>query len=136
MRRTRIILVGLCVLMSETSFAADIIGQWQAENGKTRIEINPCDEALCGNIIWLKYPRKDVNNKDPELRNRDLVGIQVASNMRATGKNKWKGIVYSAKRGTDFDSSVKLSGDTLTIKGCLSSAGFLCKKVKYNRYKP
>lgn len=125
---------GLFAVFSGAVSAQGIVDQWQAENGKTRIKISECGRTLCAEITWLQKNRKDANNKNPALRDRDLVGVQVASDMRPVGDNKWSGLVYSAKRGTTFKSTVKLSGDVLAIKGCLTAASFICKTVKYNRY--
>lgn len=115
--------------------ASPILGQWIAENGKTRINIKPCGDKLCSTIIWLKNPRKDANNENPALRGRDLVGVRIANNMKPTGKNKWTGDIYSSKRGKNFRSAVKLSGDVISIKGCLTSAGLFCKKVRFKRFR-
>lgn len=116
---------------------AGILGEWRADNNKTRIKIFPCvddGETFCSVITWLQTPRKDVNNENPELRERDLIGVEVAKNMKPKGKNKWVGEVYSAKQGKTFASSVSLDGEVLKIKGCLSKTKVLCKTEKFFRY--
>lgn len=133
---------GLIIFAVLTSTAAvkaesSVLGEWLAANGKTRINIFYCDqEKLCSTITWLKRPRKDANNEDKSLRDRDLVGALIADRMKPKGHNRWVGKVYSPKKGKNFASTAKLSGDKLTIKGCLSRAGFLCKTLEFNRFYP
>jgi len=113
-----------------------IFGEWMADNDKTRIITYPCEnnvEEVCSAITWLKKPRKDVNNKNPALRDRDVVGIEVGKNMRPKGKNRWVGEVYSDKKGDIFPSTARLKGDVLKIKGCLTKQKLLCKTRTFNR---
>lgn len=113
-----------------------ILGDWLAENGKTQVMTYPCannDQTICSTITWLKRPRKDANNIDPSKRDRDLIGVEVGTNMTPNGKNKWVGEVYSAKKGETFPSTARLNGDVLKIKGCLTKSRFICKTRKFNR---
>jgi uncharacterized protein (DUF2147 family) len=48
------------VLAGGVNAAADPVGTWQTENGRSRVKIVPCGDALCGTIVWLKDPN------DPE----------------------------------------------------------------------
>ena len=113
-----------------------VFGEWMADNGKTRIITYACAdnaEEVCSAITWLKKPRKDVNNKNPALRGRDVVGIEVSKNMRPKGKNRWVGEVYSHKKGDNFPSTANLEGDVLKIKGCLTKRKFICKTRTFDR---
>ncbi|MEP6445946.1 MAG: DUF2147 domain-containing protein [Hyphomicrobiales bacterium] len=113
-----------------------IFGEWMADNGKTRIITYACaDNAaeVCSAITWLKRPRKDINNKNPALRNRDVVGLEVGKNMKPKGENRWVGEVYSDKRGETFPSTARLEGDVLKIKGCLTKRKFICKTRTFDR---
>lgn len=126
-------------LMAPTLAVADnnIFGEWLAENGKTRISTYPCadqSEAVCSAITWLKNPRKDKNNVNPSLRDRDLVGVEVGMNMIPSGKNRWKGRVYSSKKGEIFPSTARLKGENLVIKGCLTRSRIICKTQTFSRF--
>ena len=129
----------ITTLIASTPAVADneIFGEWLAENGKTRISTYPCvddNKAVCSAITWLKNPRKDTNNVDPTLRTRDLIGVEVAKNMRPSGKNRWKGSVYSSKKGEIFPSTARLKGGILVIKGCLTKSRILCKTQTFSRF--
>src|SRR2546425_398156 len=64
---------------------ADPLGTWLTENGRSRIKIENCGGALCGNIVWLKEPndpetgkpKLDKNNADAAKRSRALIGVQI-----------------------------------------------------------
>ncbi len=129
------LITSLLVPVSATA-SEGIFGEWMADNGKTRIKTYACAdnaEEVCSAITWLKNPRKDINNKNPALRDRDVVGIEVGKNMRPKGKNKWVGDVYSDKRGDIFPSTARLEGDVLKIKGCLTKRKFICKTRTFDR---
>lgn len=134
-RLSALLISSLLALPATADANEQIAGEWAAENGKSRIRIYECGAFLCSAIVWLKNPRKDINNENPALRGRDLIGAQIAAGMRPVGPNKWTGDVYSTKKGKTFPSIASLSDDVLTIKGCLTGAHLLCKTVKFTRSK-
>ena len=52
-----------------------------------------CGDAVCGTIVALKQPndpdtgkpQADVNNSDPKLRKRGVIGIQIVLGMKPSG---------------------------------------------------
>ena len=49
--------------------AADPLGTWQTENGRSRIRIAACPEGLCGTIVWLKEPNDPETGKPKTDKN-------------------------------------------------------------------
>lgn len=50
---------------------ADPRGIWETEGGKSHVRLADCEnkpEQLCGTIVWMKTPRKDVKNDNERLR--------------------------------------------------------------------
>ena len=86
-------------------------------------------ENLSVEETFLKAPaggnaQKDVNNSNPALRNRPLLGINLLSGFKAEG-NEWKGSIYDPRRGKTFRSVVyKGKSGNLVVKGCV---GPLCQ---------
>lgn len=42
------------LLATTPSFADDILGTWLRDDGTVRVKFEPCDNTICGNIVWLK----------------------------------------------------------------------------------
>lgn len=129
------LVIASVIVAPQTVFAADsIIGTWAATNGESRMKISKCGAAFCSTIIWLKEQRKDERNENKALRERDLVGTRISENLKPAGENKWSGSVYSPRKGKTYKGFASVSGNKLTMKGCLTGAGFLCQTRKFNRH--
>ena len=127
-------IAALAVLASSSaSFAAGIEGTWDRSDGKSKIKISKCGSNFCSKIIWLAKPRKDTKNENAALRGRNLVGTTISKNLKPAGANKWSGSIYSPKKGKTYNGFATLKGNSLRMKGCLSSAGILCQSAKFTR---
>lgn len=125
--------LGMIASVTPVMAADGIVGTWAATNGESRIKISKCGSKFCNDIIWLKTPRKDAKNEDKSLRGRNLVGARISNNLKPAGNNKWSGSVYSPAKGKTYNGFATVSGDKLTMKGCLTSAGLLCQTRKFKR---
>ena len=109
--------------------AADIAGTWRLQNEKALVRIGPCGAQLCGKITRILKPlpyRKshDLNNPDPALRGRSIIGINILSGLDRDG-DEWHGQIYDPVHGKSYRSVVSRADDgTLQVKGCIA---FLCK---------
>jgi uncharacterized protein (DUF2147 family) len=121
--------------------AADPVGTWQTENGRSRIRIAPCDGDLCGTIVWLKEPndpesgkpKTDRNNADSSKRGRPLIGVPIVLSMKPNGANKWAGQVYNAEDGKTYAGNItELSPTSLKLEGC-ALGGLICKGQTWTR---
>ena len=65
-------IIGAGLLMAAAGPAAaqklSPAGTWLSQTGETRVRIAPCGGQMCGTIVWVKTPGKDVHNPDPGKR--------------------------------------------------------------------
>jgi uncharacterized protein (DUF2147 family) len=95
------------------------VGVWLHPDKRIEIEIAPCGDRLCAKIVWFKrpngddgLPRADVRNKDPALRTRPLLGLNVLQGLRAAGENNWEdGEVYNPNDGENYRTRMSIEGD-------------------------
>ena len=66
--------------------AQDPSGTYLSESGETRVRITKCGQAYCGTIVSIQGEAKDVNNPDAKLKGRNLVGVQMLSNIQPTAE--------------------------------------------------
>lgn len=125
---------GLTLMLTLSAQAADARGEWARPNGSSRIKIASCGGALCGTLVWLKSPRKDVKNPDPAKRSRPLVGSRTVLGMKPSGKaGQWKGKVYNAEDGKTYTGYMTMDGNNrLKLEGCVLG-GMVCKGETWSR---
>ncbi len=100
--------------------AAELAGTWLRENGDARVRFEPCGNAICGTIVWLK----------PETESTAKVGERLFYDLRPDGKNSWNG--KAAADGSVYVSKVSIEGTGLRTSGCIIS-GVFCKSVNWTR---
>ncbi len=115
-------------LLTETLAGAENktpAGVWLHANKRIRVQIFPCGERLCGNIVWFRWPNDahglplvDLKNKNPALRKRPLLGLTVLRNLRHTGENTWTGgRIYNPDDGKDYGAQMSIQdGSTLRVR--------------------
>jgi uncharacterized protein (DUF2147 family) len=123
------VFAGVFLLAQSQAFAAEIAGMWLVRDGSAKVKIVNCGGAMCGTIAWIKDPIDpdtgkpwlDKHNANAAQKNRPLVGVMVARNMkRDDSGNKWSGQVYSVDHGRSVNGSLTLvSANRLKIEGCM-----------------
>lgn len=114
----------------ETSALNKVTGSWVTANGNATIDISDCgDGTPCGVIANISLPAErgdlDINNSDPALRDRPLVGAQMIWGFSERSGGWRSGKIYNAENGKTYGSSLKRANDgTLEVKGCL---GPICR---------
>lgn len=102
------------------------IGVWANEEKKGTFEIYQCGSKLCAKIVSLTEPndkhgkpRTDVENPDPKLKTRPMMGLVFMEGFEPTGNNKWEnGTIYDPKNGKTYSSYMKmLSANTIEVRG-------------------
>ena len=111
--------------LATPALAADpIAGRWITEEKDAVITIGDCGGSTCGKITkFLKAPpqgagQRDVNNSDPRLRSRKLLGMPVLTGF-SEESDLWRGEIYDPKGGKTYRSVIRRKGNTLEVKGCL-----------------
>lgn len=122
-------LVGALLLAAPAVAATPIAGRYVTEDGSGVIEIGRCGATVCGKLVRIlksepNAPKTDVNNSDPALRSRPILGMPILSAFTDAGKD-WRGRIYDPRNGKTYKSIVSKNGDgTLKVQGCIA---FLCQ---------
>ena len=122
--------------------AKGIEGLWFTKGERSRIEIAPCGEKLCGVIVWLKEPNdengqplRDILNSDESVKGRPILGMPVLTELAIDGR-AFSGLVYDPERGEAFDATVAPGKPgELLVKGC-GLAGLICETEVWTRADP
>ena len=101
------------------------VGVWLLSNQRIQMEIAPCDDRLCGKLVWFKNPNDaeglplvDSKNPDPALRTRPLLGLTVLHNLRQTDDGTWEeGKIYNPDDGQEYNARMSVQDDgTLHVR--------------------
>jgi uncharacterized protein (DUF2147 family) len=133
MGRVRILPAALFILAAVLLFvgecrAGDPAGLWLSESGKSRYRVTHCATGICVQIVWIiEGPQvTDEMNPDPAKRRRRVMGIDIASNFKPDGTDRWKGGLYNFKNGKTYDGRAELDGvNRLKLAGCVLG-GYIC----------
>lgn len=92
------------------SLADGVFGTWLRDNGAVRVKFEPCGDAICGNIVWLK----------PGSASKAKVGQRLFFDMRPAGANSWTGKAASPDNGSIYSGKMSIEGSTLKTSGCIA----------------
>jgi uncharacterized protein (DUF2147 family) len=110
------------VAFSTAAFAADAVGEWKRDDGKTKVRFAPCgDGAVCGSITWLR-------DADSPAK----IGQRVFFDMKPNGEGTWAGTAFNPDDGGTYTGKMTLAGDRLTTAGCVLG-GLICKTFAWTR---
>ncbi|MEQ5787828.1 DUF2147 domain-containing protein [Erythrobacter sp. NFXS35] len=110
--------------------AEPVAGRWVTAERDAVVAIKPCGRAapertLCGTVDKFLVPppdghdQRDINNPDPVLRKRRLLGLPILSGFTADG-DLWRGRIYDPKSGKSYRSVIRRTGaNVLEVKGCI-----------------
>ena|SRR3712207_4916997 len=115
------------VLLAGTAQAqsADPSGTYLSESGETRVRIARCGSAYCGTIVAVQGEAKDVNNPDAGLKGRNLVGVQMISNIQPASGG-FSGQLYNYKDGKTYTGKMTFEGKSMQLSGCVLG-GLICR---------
>lgn len=125
--RTLMLGAALGVLAASPASAAEpITGRWLTAGKDAVVSIEQCGKVLCGKIARLLVPppqgadQRDVNNPDPKLKQRKLLGVPVLTGLTQDA-DLWHGQIYDPKTGKTYRSVVRRTGPgTLEVQGCIT----------------
>ncbi len=120
-------LLGAVALMAMTgaAMADDLIGDWRTapdDNGNTGIiRVTQCGQSLCGTLIEAFDP-SGATMQSPN------VGRQIIWETNPTGEpGEYRGMLYAPDRDRDYRSRLQLSGNALSVSGCVMG-GAICRE--------
>jgi uncharacterized protein (DUF2147 family) len=113
------------LLISNMSLASNsnadvILGEWLSQEKDGKISIFKQGDKYYGKISWGKTPgKKDTNNPDTKLKNRDLLGLVILQDFKFTGSTWEEGKIYDPKSGKTYDCILKVKDNNkiLEIRG-------------------
>ncbi len=130
MKAATMALAALTTAITLPAYAAQpVIGRWATVEAKAIVHIAQCGKSLCGKIEKILKPtpgrpNTDVENADPALRSRPLVGLPLLTGFGDAGSH-WKGTIYDPESGKSYTSKISRNADgTLKVQGCIA---FFCK---------
>jgi uncharacterized protein (DUF2147 family) len=92
------------------------------------VAIEPCGNALCGRVAWLRSPLdddgctlRDRQNPDPALRRRPIEGLEILRGLTPRADGTWaNGRIYDPTTGHTYTCQLRLEGDDrLELRGYL-----------------
>ena len=124
------------------TFAQDVVGKWKLEDGTAIVEVYQNGDVFNGKIVWLEKPTEadgtpvvDDKNPDPKLRKRQIIGLNMLSNLKKTGTEYSGGSIYDPGNGKTYNCSMKVEGDILRVRGSLDKKGLLGRTMNWFRVK-
>ena len=109
----------------------DPSGTYLSESGDTRVRIARCGSAYCGTIVAVQGEAKDVNNPDAGLKGRNLVGVQMISNIQPVGGG-FSGQLYNYKDGKTYTGKMSFEGKAMQLSGCVLG-GLICRSQTWTK---
>ena len=110
--------------------AESILGEWwtaaEEKRPSARVKfVRSQDGTYTGILAWSPEPRRDVNNKDPKLRDRPIVGIVLMWHLTYDDGEYVDGYVYNPEDGSTYRMKAEvLSPTSLKIRGYLGISLF------------
>ena len=131
-------LIALAVAFAAPASANDINGVWLAQTRSAHVEISPCGtEKVCGKILYATPAKSnpqllDVNNHNPALRTRRMIGETLIEGFSG-GPTKWTGgRLYNPGDGNFYHGVITMIDENhLQLKGC--AFWFLCRSQVWTR---
>ena len=124
------------------AMAQDVVGKWKLEDGSAIVEVYQQGNVFNGKIVWLQNPTEedgspavDNNNPDAKLRTRQLIGLNMLSNLTKKGEEYTGGSIYDPGNGKTYNCSMKVEGDILHVRGSLDKRGLLGRTMDWFRVK-
>lgn len=97
-----------------------IVGNWSRGDGKARVRIAPCGEALCAINTWIRDPASD-----------EHVGDKLV--MKVTGNgSSMSGTAYDPQRRLSYSLEINYGQASMQTRGCVL-AGIVCKSISWKR---
>ena len=123
-------------------FAEGVVGKWKLSDGTAIVEVYQEGEVYNGKIVWLQNPTEpdgspavDNNNPDAKLRSRQLIGLNMLSDLKAKDGEYSGGMIYDPGNGKTYYCSMSEEGDVLKVRGSLDKRGFLGSTMDWFRVK-
>jgi uncharacterized protein (DUF2147 family) len=117
-----------------------LIGVWLNHTGQAKIEMFEKDGKYFGKIAWIANPNKgdgkphkDINNRDPELRSKEFLGMKVVTDLEYD-EGKWVGgQMHVPQKGKTLDCKMEISKNNEELKVTIYKGILFTKTVTWKR---
>lgn len=126
--KTLILSLTAAILSTGAALADPALGRWatQADDNGNRgiIDMAMCGNRLCGTLIESRRANGEVFQSANN-------GRQIVWDMEPRGNGSYRdGQIYAPDRDRTYASNMTLSGDTLSVEGCVL---FICRAQTWTR---
>lgn len=137
-----ILTLAMLIMPMAAAFAQEVIGEWKLDDGSAIVEVYRNGDSYNGKIVWLEEPNGpdgkpavDRNNPDKALRSRQLIGLNMLSDLKKDKDGYSGGSIYDPGNGKTYNCSMKVEGDVLHVRGSLDKRGLLGRTMDWFRVK-
>ena len=119
------------VAASAEAQTVDPTGTYISATGRTKVRVTKCGSTHCGTIVSVTGEAKDVNNPDPAKRGRNLVGLQMMSDIKPA-REGYTGQLYNFRDGKTYAGKATIDGNGMNVSGCVLG-GLICRSHIWTR---
>lgn len=101
-----------------------IIGMYWSPKKDAKIEIYKKDDRYFGKSVWVATPKKDIENPDKQLRQRDMLGVNLLTNFSYDDGTYSGGEVYDPANGKTYSCKISFIGRNLKVRGYIGISLF------------
>ncbi len=101
-----------------------IVGVYWSPEKDAKIEMYKQGAQYFGKTIWSATARKDVNNPDKALRQRNLLGLDLLTNFNYEDGLYKNGSVYDPNNGKTYSCKITFDGPNLKVRGYIGLSLF------------
>lgn len=101
-----------------------ILGIYWSPKKDAKIEVYKKGSHYFGKTIWAAVPRKDTQNPDKQLRQRDLLGVDLLTHFSYDDGNYVNGEIYDPENGKTYSCKISFSGRNLKVRGYIGISLF------------
>ncbi|MCB1517852.1 MAG: DUF2147 domain-containing protein [Hyphomicrobiaceae bacterium] len=138
-----LLLASACATLPGAAAAQDmltpiLVGTWITQN-QSEVTIEPCEEGFCGYVSKVELPQevidkygperiaelqgdfRDVNNQDPALRDRPIMGMPMLVLTKEVNPTHLEGKIYNPQDGKTYDGFADIvDGNRIMVGGCVA----------------
>ncbi len=129
------LMLGTGVQAETNIYAPALIGTWYTKS-QSEVTIEPCEEGYCGFLTKIVVPQFmkdrygedlramegnyfDALNKDPALRQRQVLGLQILT-LHTLAGDRIEGTIYNPEDGETYNGFMELvDDDNIRLSGCV-----------------
>ncbi len=136
--------IALClavVALTPGAHAQTVQDEWWTPAFSARVKLSPCDDKLCGSIVWAWDDTPGgASDKRPLAGQRIISGMKLEQGDKAHQGDKagqgaspvYRGNIYNPEDGQTYKATMRLkSANTLLVEGCVL---FICREQVWRRH--